>query len=130
MFATTMIDVADVEAASAWYQRLLGLTSGHGGPDFEMLMSGKDLCLMLHRRYIADHGHPGSDGGAPLGNGVTLYFRLDEDFDAGVERAREMGVPIVQGPEFNELAKRQELWVTDPDGYSVVLAGPSSWGAS
>ncbi len=41
-----MIVVRDVEASSVWYQRLLGLTSGHGGKEFEMLMIDEDLALM------------------------------------------------------------------------------------
>ena len=28
-----LIAVADVEASSLWYRRLLGCESGHGGPD-------------------------------------------------------------------------------------------------
>ena len=31
-----MLQVGDVAAASGWYQRTLGLTSGHGGDEFEM----------------------------------------------------------------------------------------------
>jgi hypothetical protein len=32
-----MIAVEDVEATSAWYQRVLGLKSGHGGLEYEQL---------------------------------------------------------------------------------------------
>jgi len=34
MRTDVMLAVADVEQSSAWYQRLLGLCSGHGGPCF------------------------------------------------------------------------------------------------
>lgn len=32
-----MIAVTDVEAASRWFQDVLGLTSGHGGPEYDQL---------------------------------------------------------------------------------------------
>ena len=52
-----MLVVSDVPASSAWYQELLDATSGHGGDEFDMIMSGHDLLLMLHH---SDHvEHPG-----------------------------------------------------------------------
>lgn len=60
MHCQPMINVADDKASSEWYQQLVGLESGHGGPDFEMLMSGKELALMLHNAAAAEH-HPGSE---------------------------------------------------------------------
>ncbi len=50
-----MLVVRDVAASSAWYRQLLGLTSGHGGEEFEMLMAGDDLALMLHHLDFAEH---------------------------------------------------------------------------
>ena len=43
-----MIVVHDVEVTSAWYQAVLDLRSGHGGSEYEMLMSGEQLVLQLH----------------------------------------------------------------------------------
>jgi len=34
-----LIAVRDVAAASAWYQRLLGCTSGHGGDGYSVVAS-------------------------------------------------------------------------------------------
>ena len=126
MHAEPMINVADVEASSRWYQRLLGATSGHGGGDFEMLMHDGALMLMLHNAASADH-HPHPDADGPFGKGLVLYFRVGEGLADGVERARGMDANIVQGPSFNELARQEELWVRDPDGYTVVLCGPAAW---
>ena len=53
MKSHTMLVVRDVEASSTWYQAVFGLKSGHGGPDFEMLMSDGQICLLLH------HDRPG-----------------------------------------------------------------------
>ena len=40
MHVDPMIAVVDVEKSSAWYQKLLGCRSGHGGPHFELLAHG------------------------------------------------------------------------------------------
>ena len=62
----------------------------------------------------------------PLGNGVLLWFEV-ADFEAAVERVRATGAPLVHEPHTNPNAKQQEIWVRDPDGYLVVLAGPSEY---
>lgn len=126
MHAEPMINVRDVEASSHWYQQLLGAASGHGGKDFEMLIHGEQLTLMLHDANGADH-HPHIETEGPVGKGVVLYFRVGEGLADAVDRAREMGADIRQGPSWNELAHQEELWVRDPDGYTVVLAGPADW---
>jgi predicted enzyme related to lactoylglutathione lyase len=46
----TLLAVADVEASSRWYQHLLGLRSGHGGPHYERLLADGTLVLQLHHR--------------------------------------------------------------------------------
>lgn len=125
MRAEPMINVADVEASSRWYQQLLGARSAHGGPDFEMLMHGDDLMLMLHAARSADH-HPHHDAAGPLGKGVIFYLRVGEDLAATTQRARQLGADIVRGPFFNELSHQEELWVRDPDGYTLVLCGPAA----
>ena len=38
MIPQPLIAVRDVPATSAWYQRALGLSSAHGGPDYEQLV--------------------------------------------------------------------------------------------
>ncbi len=126
MHAEPMINVRDVETSSRWYQELLGASSGHGGKDFEMLIHGGQLMLMLHDATGADH-HPHIEEQGPAGRGVVLYFRVGQGLADAVDRAREMGADIRQGPRWNELAHQEELWVRDPDGYTVVLAGPADW---
>ena len=34
-----LVAVADVEESSLWYRQLFGCESGHGGPDYERLVS-------------------------------------------------------------------------------------------
>jgi catechol 2,3-dioxygenase-like lactoylglutathione lyase family enzyme len=96
-----LICVNDVEAASRWYQRLLGCQSAHGGPNYERLVTG---------------------------DGRLLWFELD-DFDAAVARVQSMGAQVLlprhrNPPDGNGGPNHWEIWLRDPDGYKVVLASP------
>jgi catechol 2,3-dioxygenase-like lactoylglutathione lyase family enzyme len=117
-----MIAVANVEASSAWYQRVLGLASGHGGPDYEQLMSGREIVLQLHHWDAHEHPHLGDPASTPYGNGVVLWFHaaaIDEAF----ARAVGAGAAVLEELKVNPLAQHREFWLRDPDGYVVVVAG-------
>jgi len=124
-----LIAVTDVEASSRWYQQLLGLHSNHGGPNYEQLVSKGQLILQLHRFDLPhDHGPIGDRNSKPYGNGVLLWFEL-EDFDKVMQRAAAMGVEIVvprhRNPaDGNGGPNHWECWMKDPDGYTVVVASP------
>jgi len=78
-----LIAVRDVEASSRWYQRLLGCRSAHGGKEYERLVTGDALILQLHNWHVEHHhGLIGDPEDKPYGNGVLLWFELD-DFDQG-----------------------------------------------
>lgn len=117
-----MICVDDVEAISRWYQITLGLTSGHGGREYEMLMSGDQLVLQLHHWDAHEHPWLGRPNLGPCGNGVALWFQTD-DIDAAWSRATTAGARIVEPLAVNPLAHHREFWMTDPAGYVVVVAG-------
>lgn len=124
MGCTAMLVVRDVEASSRWYQRLFGLHGAHGGSEFEMLMSGESLELMLYDRRFSQHlGIADPAQGTP-GRGVLLYFSV-EDVNAVYERAREMGAEIKDQPHENPDAGSVEFSLRDPDGY-VLSAGQRS----
>src|SRR6478735_3867884 len=90
-----LIAVTDVEASSRWYQQLLGCSSDHGGPAYERLVSNGDLVLQLHSFEAEhDHGVIGDPNDRPYGNGVLLWFEID-DFDDAIERSVSMNVRIV-----------------------------------
>jgi catechol 2,3-dioxygenase-like lactoylglutathione lyase family enzyme len=124
-----LICVSDVEASSRWYQRLLGCQSAHGGPEYERLVSHGRLILQLHRWDVEHHhGRMGDPSLTPYGNGVLLWFELD-DFDAAVARAEKLNADILMPrhrnpPDGNGGPNHWEVWLRDPDGYKVVLAGP------
>lgn len=81
-----LICVRDVEAASRWYQRLLGCESGHGGSHYERLNAAGRLILQLHDWNIVHHHGPLGEPDLPHGNGVLLWFELG-DYEAAVQRA-------------------------------------------
>ena len=115
-----MIFVDDVEASSRWYQALLGLRSGHGGPHYEMLMQGEDMVLQLHPVEGEEHGGDRAPVDARRGAGLLLYFRTD-DIKALHARAEALGVSIEGPPAFIALAGHTEFVVRDPDGYAIAL---------
>ena len=126
----TLIAVRDVEASSRWYQHLLGLHSDHGGPHYERLLSGGVLVLQIHNQETEhDHGRI-SDPGGDVGNGVLLWFGEVSDFDDVVVRAEQLGAAVVLAPHRNPSEGQgngpghREFWITDPDGYTVVVASP------
>ncbi|MDC0719459.1 VOC family protein [Nannocystis bainbridge] len=117
-----LIAVADVEASSRWYQRLLACESDHGGREYERLVHRGALILQLHRWEVEhDHGPIGDPTARPYGNGVLLWFETDQ-FDAAVARAADLGAEVVLAPHFNPSAGHREIWLRDRDGYTVVLA--------
>jgi predicted enzyme related to lactoylglutathione lyase len=117
-----LVCVRDVEAASRWYQALLGCTSGHGGREYERLEAEGRLVLQLHRWDVEHHHGPLGDPDVPAGNGVLLWFELD-DFDAAARRAEALGAEVIQPRHWSENGN-WELWLRDPDGYVVVLTSP------
>jgi predicted enzyme related to lactoylglutathione lyase len=118
-----LICVRDVEFSSRWYQRLLGCESGHGGIEYERLNSNGRLILQLHNWEVEhQHGRLGDPELRPYGNGVLLWFEL-EDYEAAVQRAEEMNVEIVK-PSHRSENLNWELWLRDPDGYMIVLTSP------
>jgi len=124
-----LICVHDVEAISRWYQRLLGCQSAHGGPEYERLEIHGNLVLQLHRWDVEHHHGPiGDPALKPYGNGVLLWFEMD-DFDSAVARSQAMRAEVVKPRHRNPPAgdggpNHWEIWLRDPEGYAVVLASP------
>jgi len=124
-----LIAVHDVEASSQWYQQLFGCQSAHGGPNYERLVVDGVLVLQLHHFAVEDHHGPiGDPNDRPYGNGVLVWFEVD-DFDAAMARATALGAEIVlprhRNPPSGEGGPNHwECWLRDPDGYTVVIASP------
>ena len=60
---------------------------------------------------------------------MLLWFEID-DFDRAVARATKLGADVVLPPHRNPPEgepggpAHREIWLRDPDGYTVVLASP------
>jgi catechol 2,3-dioxygenase-like lactoylglutathione lyase family enzyme len=121
-----MVVVRDVPASRSFYLQVLGAESGHGGDEYEQVVSDGEIVLQLHDIEVEDHHGPLADPAQPLGNGVLLWFEVS-DFEATVDRVRSSGAEVVRDVHLNPNARQQEIWVRDPDGYLVVLAGPSDY---
>lgn len=118
-----MIVVHDVETCSKWFQDVLGLRSGHGGDEYEMLMDGDELVAQLHRWEAQEHPHLGDETDVSRGNGVLLWFATD-DFDALVDRVQKTNAKVLDGPLYNPNGRQHEIWLEGPESYRVVVAGP------
>ena len=117
-----MIVLLDVEAGSKWFHDVLGLRSGHGGQEYEMLMDGDEMIAQLHQWDVHEHPHLGDLKQPSRGNGILLWFATD-DFDGIVKRVEAARATILDGPLFNKNGHQQEIWLRGPEGYTVVVAG-------
>lgn len=119
MHSEPMIAVRDVRASAAWYNQLLGCSSDHGRPDFDRLVHGDRVLLMLHQTQAEEHGLTKPVPGA-VGSGVLLWFYVD-DLEAVYRRAKKLKAPIVVEPHENPQAGWREFTLSDPDGYRVAI---------
>ena len=124
-----LICVDDVKTSSQWYQAVLNLVSAHGGDEYERLESSSSgLVIQLHNWEAEHHHGPIGDASSTRGNGVLLWFEVD-DFDAALNRIEKMRAEVVRPkhrnpPEGNGGPNHWEVWVRDPNGYTIVLASP------
>jgi hypothetical protein len=58
---------------------------------------------------------------APPGNGLLLFFRVD-DFDMALKRARALVDQFEEEPHLNPNTQTMEFSLRDPDGYFVTIS--------
>ena len=85
----TIIGVADVPQSFKWYQSLLGLPETAPAHDYfgQILDSDGTVLLCLHKWGAHEHPSLTSPHYAKPGNGLLLFFRVD-NFDVALPRAR------------------------------------------
>jgi hypothetical protein len=123
--AEPLIAVRSVRASSRWYQTLLAADSmpEHEHRNmYDRIFCDGQMVLQLHAWDEDDHPNLVNADKAPNGHGVLIWFEVS-DFDAAVQRARSLKVEIIEEPHVNLNARQKEMWIRDPDGYVVVLAG-------
>jgi catechol 2,3-dioxygenase-like lactoylglutathione lyase family enzyme len=119
----TIIGVRDVSLSYRWYQTLLGLAPGAPAHSYFGQLTDADgtVLLCLHAWGVEDHPPIASPEAATPGNGLLLFFRVD-DLDAALARARASGSPLAEEPHLNPNTGTQEFALRDPDGYYVMIS--------
>lgn len=121
-----IIGVRDVPRSFEWYQSLLGVTpTAPAHDDFGQILDADGTVLIcLHQRGAHDHPSLTSPDGAESGNGLLLFFRVD-DFDRALQRARILVTRLEEEPQLNPNTGTSELALRDPDGYCVMISALS-----
>jgi catechol 2,3-dioxygenase-like lactoylglutathione lyase family enzyme len=119
----TIIGVNNVLASFKWYETLLGLPEAQPGHDYWGQLCASDGTVLLCLHQWGSHDHPSltSPGNIPPGNGLLLYFRVD-DFDLALHRARTLVSRLDEEPSVNPATGTLEFALRDPDGYHVMVS--------
>jgi catechol 2,3-dioxygenase-like lactoylglutathione lyase family enzyme len=119
----TIIGVNDVGASFRWYQSLFGQPQTEPAHDHfaQLLDTDGTVLLCLHRWGAHEHPSLISADRATPGNGLLLFFRVD-DFDLSVQRAHGLVGRFDEPPHVNPNTQTMEFAVRDPDGYYVTIS--------
>ena len=84
------------------------------------------MLLCLHEWGAHEHPSLTSRDAATPGNGLLLFFRVD-DFEAALPRARALASRLEEEPHLNPNTRTMEFSLRDPDGYYVTISalGPT-----
>jgi catechol 2,3-dioxygenase-like lactoylglutathione lyase family enzyme len=119
----TIIGVADVPRSFQWYQSLLGLRETAPAHDYfgQIVDADGTVLLCLHRWGAHEHPSLMSPDRADPGNGLLLFFRVD-NFDVALPRARTLVGRLDEEPHVNRNTGTPEFSLRDPDGYYVTIS--------
>ena len=123
----TVIGVRDVAGSYKWYQSLLGLPLTAPAHTYfgQILDTDGTVLLCLHEWGAHDHPSLMSPDRARPGNGLLLFFRVD-DFDEALPRARALVARLEEEPHVNPATRTREFALRDPDGYYVTISALSA----
>jgi catechol 2,3-dioxygenase-like lactoylglutathione lyase family enzyme len=123
----TIIAVKDVRASFKWYLSLFGLPETPPGHDYWGQICDSDGTVLLCLHQWGSHEHPSlmSPDKAPAGNGLLLFFRVD-DFDMALQRARTLVSQLDEEPHVNPATGTMEFALRDPDGYHVMVSSSTA----
>jgi catechol 2,3-dioxygenase-like lactoylglutathione lyase family enzyme len=119
----TIIGVADVASSFRWYQSLFGQPGTQPVHDHfgQILDADGTVLLCLHQWGAHEHPSLTSPDVASPGNGLLLFFRVD-DFDLALTRARALVGRFEEAPHVNPNTRTREFSLRDPDGYYVTIS--------
>jgi catechol 2,3-dioxygenase-like lactoylglutathione lyase family enzyme len=123
----TIVGVSDVHASLTWYQSLFGQPQTPPSHDYfgQILDADGTVLLCLHRWGAHEHPSLTSPDQAPPGNGLLLFFRVD-DYEMTLTRARAFVDRFEEEPHVNPNTRTPEFSLRDPDGYYVTISGFSA----
>ena len=123
----TIIGVGDVARSFQWYQALFGQPVTLPAHDYfgQILDADGTVLLCLHQWGAHEHPSLMSPGLGTPGNGLLLFFRVD-DFDLALERARSFVAQFEEEPHLNPNTRTKEFSLRDPDGYYVTISALSA----
>jgi len=115
--------VADVVQSFKWYQSLLGLAETAPAHDYfgQIVDADGTVLLCLHRWGAHEHPTLTSPHEATPGNGLLLFFRVD-NFGVALARARALVSRLEEEPHLNSNTRTPEFSLRDPDGYYVSIS--------
>lgn len=119
----TIIGVADVARSLNWYQSLFGQPRSAPAHDYfgQVVDTDGTVLLCLHKWGAHDHPTLSSPDRAEPGNGLLLFFLVD-DFDEALVRARALVGQLEEDPQTNPATGTREFALRDPDGYYVMVS--------
>jgi catechol 2,3-dioxygenase-like lactoylglutathione lyase family enzyme len=119
----TIIGVADVSRSFNWYQSLLGLPATAPAHDYfgQIVDSDGTVLLCLHKWGAHEHPSLTNPADAKPGNGLLLFFRVD-NFDMALPTARALVGQLEEEPHVNPNTGTSEFSLLDPDGYYVTIS--------
>src|SRR5690348_17071905 len=123
----TIIGVGEVPASLQWYQALFGQPATLPAHDYfgQILDSDGAVLLCLHEWGAHEHPSLMSAEHAQPGNGLLLFFRVD-DFAVALPRARALVARLEEEPHVNQNTGTPKFSVRDPDGYYVTISALSA----
>jgi catechol 2,3-dioxygenase-like lactoylglutathione lyase family enzyme len=121
-----IIGVNDVAGSVKWYQSLFGQPETPASHDHFSQIVDTDETVLLCLHQWGAHEHPSllSPDNGPPGNGLLLFFRVD-DFDLALTRARALVTRLEEEPHVNPNTQTEEFSLRDPDGYYVTISALS-----
>ena len=122
----TIIAVRDVRVSFKWYQALFGQPETLPAHDYfgQIIDSDGTVLLCLHEWGAHDHPSLMSPDHATPGNGLLLFFRVD-DFDMALQRARALATRFEEETHVNSSTGTREFSLRDTDGYYVTISALS-----
>src|SRR5271155_854780 len=119
----TIIGVGDVARSFKWSQSLFGQPeTAPAHDDFGQIRDSDGTVLLCLHAWGA-HEHPSltSPDLAKPGNGLLLFFRVD-DYAEALPRARSLVSALEEEPQLNPSTGTMEFALRDPDGYYVMIS--------